>query len=367
MTLAPLIHFDDIQRLLIVLPSWVGDTVMATPAIHALRHHPDLQNTQFIGYMRPGLDEILDGSQLIDECIVGVPSGIRGLLNEATRLRSQQFDAALLFPNSFRTAMMVAIAKIPTRVGYARDCRRLLLTLPIECQTDGGWKQPISAVEYYKQLVRYLDPAAPDCKPFLLPTQSQHNAATSILQSAGLAANPQYALLNPGANRSDKRWPAERFAQLASYLHTTYGLHILVNGSPAESDLITRICTIAGSYAINLTQFGITLGSLKALCKTARLIVTNDTGTRHIAAGVGFHHIQNADPTTAPHIISLFGPTAPEWSRLNYLREIEIATGGVEINQISLEQVTTVCTRILSNSIVMPGETQNIEETLQPV
>ncbi len=340
---------------------------MATPAIHALRHHPDLHNTQFIGYMRSGLDAILEGSQLLDEFVVGSPSGIRGLWNEAKRLKAHQFDAALLFPNSFRTAMMLAIAKIPKRIGYARDCRRPLLTLPIECQADGGWKQPVSAVEYYKQLVRYLDPAAPDCTPFLAPTQSQHNAATSILQSAGVTLHSQYALLNPGANRLDKRWPMERFAQLATYLHKTYGLSILVNGSPAELDLVTNICKLAGSFAINLTQLGITLGSLKALCATAKLIITNDTGTRHIAAGIGFHHMQYGDPNAAPHIISLFGPTAPEWSRLNYPREIEIATGGAEINQISLEQVTTVCTRVLSNSTTIPDETQHIEEALQPV
>ena len=111
-------------------------------------------------------------------------------------------------------------------------------------------------------------------------------------------------ILNPGGNNEAKRWPADRFARLADWLHTTHNLHVLLNGSPAESELIQQIQSLSTTDPISLPELGNTLGGLKAICKGARIMITNDTGPRHIAAAMG------------TPLVTMFGPTDPRWTTI---------------------------------------------------
>jgi heptosyltransferase II len=314
-------------RLLIVLPSWVGDTAMATPTLRRLR--TELPGA-FIGALaRPGIDQLLRGCDLIDELHTFQPHGIMAPKRAAQKIRGRAYDTALLLTNSFSTALITRLAFIPRRVGYNRDSRGMLLTDPVQPPRtpDGSWKLT-PAVDYYWNLAGHLlgeDPTdwsihtPTNCRdlPLALPrdtylelpvTEEDRHAADHILQRAGIAGQP-FAILNPGGNNPAKRWPSERYAALAEHLIRAHNLRVLINGSPAEAELCDAIIkqttpNAPEGMALSLPALSNTLGSLKSLCQRAAIMVTNDTGPRHIAAAVG------------TPLVTLFGPTDPRWTTI---------------------------------------------------
>jgi len=296
-------------RLLVLAPSWVGDVAMATPALRLIRR--SLPGCFIGGLVRPGIDALLGGSDFFDELHVERASGVLGPKFVAAKVRPRRYDTALLLTNSFSTALIVRLAGIPRRVGFDRDARGLLLTHRLDAprRPGGGWA-PISAVDYYLTAARALlelsgvpPPTTPSGSIYLelATTPTEEHAADDLLARAGVAPGSPMVVLNPGANDPAKRWPADRFAALARHLDAAHGLTPLVNGSPAEAELVASIVAAApGSVA--LPSHGVTLGSLKALLRRSRLLVTNDTGPRHVAAALGVP------------VVSLLGPTDHRWA-----------------------------------------------------
>ncbi len=139
------------HRLLIVLPSWVGDAVMATPALRRIRA---ALPGAFVGALaRPGIDQLLAGSGLFDEVHVERASGVLGPKFVAAKVRPRRYDTALLLTNSFSTALIARVAGIPRRIGYNRDARRLLLTDPLPPdRTPRGGFAIVPAVNAYWKL-----------------------------------------------------------------------------------------------------------------------------------------------------------------------------------------------------------------------
>jgi heptosyltransferase-2 len=327
------------KRLLLVLPSWVGDAVMATPAIAHIR--AALPGACIGALARPGIDELLAGDSLIDEFHVGRATGIMSYKHLAAKLRPLRYDTVLLLTNSFSTALVVRLASIPTRVGFNRDARGLLLTHGVEPprERDGSWGL-ISAVDYYWLLASTLLgeatpphdvllaharagklslPAGHGMRLALTPEASAR--ATQLLTGAGLITShttghamsagraPRFAILNPGGNNPAKRWAAESFAQLADVLSERYGLPCIINGSPGERELcdhIARCCVRAKPHVLSklAEPNGLRLSDLKAVIAHASLMVTNDTGPRHIACAFGVP------------VVSLFGPTDARWTTI---------------------------------------------------
>ncbi|MDX2016464.1 MAG: glycosyltransferase family 9 protein [Planctomycetota bacterium] len=299
------------RRILVVVPSWVGDAVMATPALRMVRRaFPGA----FIGLLvRPGIDQVLAGLDVADEVHVERASGVMGPKFVAAKVRPRRYDSALLLTNSFSTALIARIAGIPRRIGYARDLRSMLLTQTLEPpRTLAGAFAPVPAVEYYRTIAREL--VALGAQPIaelaprleLVATESDLASARGVMERAGLADREPVAVLNPGGNRDEKRWPADRFARLGLWLRDTFGVRVLVNGSPGERELCGAIARDAG--AISLPEMGITLGALKGLLSGAlvapRAMVTNDTGPRHVAQALGVP------------VVTMFGPTDHRWTTL---------------------------------------------------
>jgi lipopolysaccharide heptosyltransferase II len=310
-------------RLLIVLPSWVGDVVMATPTIRRIR---DAYPGIFIGgLVKPGIDQLLSGNTLFDEIHIATPSGMMATKKTANKIRPRQYDTALLLTNSFSTALTTRLAFIPKRIGYNRDTRAMLLTDPIDPprNADKSWKLT-PAVDYYWNLASHLLEEDPvdwsihtpiNCKalPLALPSDTymelgfsdeDQAKADDILDRAHISRDTQHAVLNPGGNNPAKRWPADRFAQLADHLSNEHHLAVLINGSPTESDLCDEIIDLANSTPISLPALGNTLGALKPIIAGAKILITNDTGPRHIAGAFG------------TPLITLFGPTDPRWTTI---------------------------------------------------
>ena len=319
------------ERLLLILPSWVGDAVMVTPALRRIR--AERPGTYIGGLCRPGVDRLLEGltdnsgRAVFDELHVARPTGVLGPKHAAAKLAPRRYGAALLFTGSFSTALIARIAGIPKRIGYARDGRAFLLTRRLRApKTGSGAWAIVPAVSYYWHAASaLLDDGTPDdldAPELASPTHAAMNLppgerltlpisdadradAQATLDSAGLPgldSSPAVAILNPGGNNPAKRWPAERFAAVADHLTDQHGLAVLLNGSPAEAELCRSIAEHARTRPVVLPDHHGTLGGLKALCSVARLMITNDTGPRHIAVALG-----------AP-VVSLFGPTDPRWT-----------------------------------------------------
>ncbi|TVQ34554.1 MAG: glycosyltransferase family 9 protein [Phycisphaeraceae bacterium] len=320
---------DSPRRLLIVLPSWVGDAVMATPTLRILRERLP---GAFIGALaRPGVDEVLAGTDFFDEIHVAPRSGMMGVKLAAARVRTRRYDTALLLTNSFSSALVARMAWIRRRVGYERDARTVLLSKklrpPIRRDTPPysrsstnprDWA-PIPACEYYLRLARLLldDPSITPGPLELVTTPEEEAAANAILSRAGLDGDtPDAVILNPGGNNPAKRWPAARFAEIGARLIDRAGVNILVSGAPAELELtqeITRlICDRVrrdGARAAALPELGLSLGALKSITRRCRLMLTNDTGPRHIAAAF-----------EVP-VVTLFGPTDHRWTTIPFEHE----------------------------------------------
>lgn len=301
------------------MPSWVGDVVMATPALRLLRDARP--NDEIHAILRPGLDALLDGAGLVNRLHTADSSGIVGPIRLARATRLIRPDQALLLPNSFATALALRLARVPRRVGYDRDGRGLLLTERLAAPRDGSWSLVPAVRYYYHAAAAFLDPSlppldAPPCTSLthaplgdaedshleLGLTRAQTEAADELRADAEITT--PYAILNPGGNNDAKRWPAERFSALADHLERKHNLRVLINGSPGERALCEQIARDARTHPIALPALGPTLGSLKSIIKGARLMVTNDTGPRHIAAAFGVP------------LVSLFGPTDPRWTTI---------------------------------------------------
>lgn len=292
------------RSIVIVLPSWVGDAVMATPVYRAVREaRPGATIT---GIMRPGLDVLLAGNPWFDSMRAIHPKGFSGFRASIRAIREANADAVLLLPNSFRSGLIARLGtpgKAKQRIGYARDGRGWLLT---DGLAPPDKATPISAVRYYADLAAWaLGAASIDSRVELFTTDEEQQAAASILEGI----DKRFILLNPGGNKPEKRWPAERFIAVGRMLRDEHACAIAVNGSPGERELVDEITAGIGADAINLTARGITLGSLKAVIQRAALVITNDTGPRHLAAALG------------TRCIALFGPTDHRWTTLNGAQE----------------------------------------------
>ena len=296
----------NLQRLTIICPSWVGDIVMATPVFRAAR--AALPEATITALLRPGLEEILHGSPFFDHLEPCSMKGFSGPLHAGKVIKKHHPEAVLLLPNSFRAALTARFSSSPIRIGYKRDGRGFLLTHPLDIKISNI---PTPAVEYYLHLARFafgqknLDPTL---ELHLTDHENQESARLLFTEDGVLGIDRPFILLNPGANREDKRWPAARFARIAEALHHR-GYAIAITGSPPEKDLLDSIVNSSASPILNLAQRGLSLGSLKAVIKRAELLITNDTGPRHLAAALG-------TPT-----VVLFGPTDHRWTTLPHARE----------------------------------------------
>ncbi|MEO0482465.1 MAG: glycosyltransferase family 9 protein [Planctomycetota bacterium] len=350
--------FEPPERLLIAMPTWIGDAVMATPALRMLREA--LPETTIGGLFKPGPEALFDGLGVFDRVHLRRSTGVLGPKMTGFRLRPERYDSALLLSNAFSTALITRVAGIDRRVGYRRDARGPLISDGITPpkRADGSWA-PVPAVEYYWTLanhfVRGAEPNRPDDAWMTLAVTDRDREECAAALGAEWAAEP-YAVLVPGGSKDEKRWPAERFGALAAWLHQEHGLRVLVSGGPSERDVCDAVVSAAGldgSACRSLVGLGLTLRGLKPVLGSAALLVTNDTGPRHVAVAL------------ATPVVTLFGPTDHRWTTVPTrpgapevmvladptIGESELANDDPDrhrIDRIEVERVIEACGRALN-------------------
>jgi heptosyltransferase-2 len=304
------------MKIAVFCPNMIGDTVMATPTFRALRgQFPDARLTAVI---RPQTAPVLDGSSWFDEIILShhrSPRAVERTRAVAKRLWQDRHDVAILLPNSFRSAWMARMARIPRRIGYIRYGRGLLLTDGLAPPRDAaGRLLPTPIVEYYLALARVLGCRGGSLQLELGTTSDDEAAADRAWADLGLPGDSRPVCLNTGgAFGPAKNWPAASFARLARRLAEERGVSVLVLCGPAERDSAREIVALADHPGVvSLADQPLGLGLSKACVRRAALLITTDSGPRHFAAAF------------RTPVITLFGPTHIAWTRTYHPHAIHL-------------------------------------------
>jgi len=280
---------------------------MATPALRALRdRHPDAKITL---EGRPALEPLLRGLPFYDEFLPDPQThSLGGAAARAMGLRRRGHDLALLLPDSARAALGPFLAGIPHRVGYARDpLRRALVNDPIDTpRGPDGRRLPIPMVERYLRLTRHLN--CPDRGEHEELVVDRNDTAKLEIELAALGIETDEPVLtvSPGAGFGpSKLWPAKNFAAACQELSQRFGMRPVLAPAPNEVDIAASIANLSPHIAIWRADASATLGGLKALVARSRLVLSNDTGPRHIAVALGVP------------VVTVMGPTDPRHTAVN--------------------------------------------------
>jgi heptosyltransferase II len=277
-----------LERILVRLPNWLGDALMARPALHALRAaHPRAEIT---ACGPRALLELLAPEGLWQRA-EALPAG-RGLLG---RLRAARFDAALVLPPSFSSAWLAFRSGARLRVGFAHEGRSLLLTHAVPRPARGD----LHLSREYLQLAASLETREVPLPGLVVHSDAVREAA-ALVATADLGERP-FAILGPGAAYGPaKRWSKQRFAALGMQL-AERGLAVLVCGAASEREVCDEVSAASGTQARSLAG-ATSLPVQAALSARAALIVSNDSGLAHLAAATG-----------APTVV-VFGSTSSAWT-----------------------------------------------------
>lgn len=284
------------RALLVRAPNWIGDAVMATPTLAALR--AGLPGARITVLARSGVADVLVGHPAIDEVVIdehrGAHAGWRGRLRLASEIRGRGFDAVLLLTNSFGSALVAALARVPVRLGYRTDGRGPLLTIALTCPPK---PMPHMTV-YYLGLLAAWGLVGDPKTVSLAVTTAERDAARQRFTEWGIGSDDRVVGINPGAAYgSAKRWPPDRFAAVAARL-VHDGAAVVALGAASERGLGETVVAGLGRRAVNAAGLT-TVREAMALMTCCRHLVTNDSGPMHLAAALGV-------PVTA-----VFGPTDP--------------------------------------------------------
>jgi heptosyltransferase II len=282
-----------IRRILIRGTNWVGDAVISVPAMKEIRRlFPEARISLLV---RPWVRDIYAAAGFVDEILEydknGIHRGWSGFFRLVSDLKSHRFDLAILLQNAFEAALLAWCARIPERVGYARDGRGLLLTGA--CRIDPEVRR-VHQAYYYLNILSEMGwipkriwEQAGDSPSIQVPVRSRDvEAARTMLRSAGILEEETIIGINPGAfYGAAKRWFPDRYAAVADSLALQYKTRIVIFGS--SSDLRVAEDVAAGMQSSPVILAGkTTLGQLMGLIKSCRLLITNDSGPMHLAAAL---------------------------------------------------------------------------------
>lgn len=283
------------MKILIRVPNWIGDSVLALPAIESI-----------VGHFSGG-EAWLNAADWVKDLfssqgkIAGVlplppVNDLNSLRAAARNLKGHRFETGILLTNSFGSALLFLMAGIPERWGYAADGRRPLLTRAVRRKSP---ESPRHQLHYYLDLVSGLGMKHRPPQLRLAAAPEEKERARRRLLDLGIDLKRPLVILSPGAAYgSAKRWPASRFGQLASLFQAQNDAAVLIIGSAAEAKVAESIVSSMEKRAAVLTG-QTTLPQLMGLISLASLFVSNDTGPMHLANAL---HVP---------VVAIYGPTDP--------------------------------------------------------
>jgi len=299
------------MRIGIFLPNWIGDVVMATPAVRALRRLVG-SDGKVVGIMRPYVADVLAGTSWLDDQILyDKPKRFWSVADAQTYrdLRAAKLDGIVLLTNSARTAWMAWRSGARDRIGNSGQVRSLLLTKRVARPMTSIDGRPVATVDGYLRLAK-----AAGCEPEpprmeLATTTADEQAADEVWRDLKLPPGDRVVVLNSGgAFGAAKQWPAEHFAELARRLVASSEYSVLVNCGPGEREIARDIVQRANDNRVVSVadRQDLPIGLAKACIRRSRMLVTTDSGPRYF--GIAFDR----------PVVTLFGPTDPERTQTHY-------------------------------------------------
>jgi len=294
------------MKVAIFLPNWLGDLVMATPVLRAMRRHFG-PGAHIVGIMRPYLADVLAGTDWLSEQWYYDPRSKDSSLRPwalTGRIRRQRFDMALLLPHSLRPAVMAYLGGVKERIGYVRNFRGPLLTRKAYYQRAGRRLVPAPVVDTFLALAEAAGCGPESPRLELVTTQAEERAADGVFERLGLRSDGRVLAFNcSGAYGGTKLWPVEYFGELARRVVKETDHDVLVMCGPDERETARRIVRLADRARVfSMVDQPLDLGTAKACMRRSRLMVSTDSGPRHVAAAFG------------RPVVTLFGPLLPIWS-----------------------------------------------------
>ncbi|MCG3134859.1 MAG: ADP-heptose--LPS heptosyltransferase 2 [Planctomycetes bacterium] len=278
---------EPFDRILVRGPNWLGDVVMATPLLRAVRE--TWPRAKLAVCVTPGGAAVLEGLPWFDEVIPWRKSehgGLGGTFRFARELRARNFDLAISCPNSFRVALQLRLAGIPRRVGWAYGGRSFLLTDRLRPEMRGHRRVPRPMPEYYLDLARHLGCEVLGDDTELATTPAGEEEADRFLAERGARGEP-LAGLNVGASFGpSKLWNAAGFAAVAAGLRLSRRLRPVVLSGPGEEAIGRDVEDAIGGDVVRTSDSKLSISGLKSLVRRLALLVSTDTGPRHF--GIAF-------------------------------------------------------------------------------
>lgn len=298
------------RNVVVRAPNALGDLVMATPAFARLAAHFGRERLTLV--CLPAGKPLLEGNDWFREILpyerAGRHKGALGAWRFCADLRARRFDLGILLPNSMGSALQFWLGGVRRRVGYFKEGRRLLLHAgrPRDHDANGRFV-PKYTGQYFMDLLDVLGlPPAP-LAPSLPVSATEREAAATHLRAALPGDGPLVVLAPGAAFGPSKLWPAARFAEVAQALRRE-GARLLISFGPGEEATVQAVQAALDTPAA--TSAGLNLGTLKAVYEQAALVLTNDTGPRHVALALG------------RPVVCIMGPNDPRYSALPGAREV---------------------------------------------
>lgn len=345
-----------LRRILVRCPNHVGDVVMATPGLAALRRAAP--EARIVAMLPAPLIPLLEGAGLADELwpVESRAGGFASLRRDARRIAAARFELGISIPESISSALMMRLGRVQRVVGFARDpLRRALLHEVVPADPAWGARRLVSRERFVLRLMEAVGATATAGPPRLqlATTAAEAERLDRVLRSLGLslegiAAQPPIVMA-PGAGYGDaKCWPTESFGALGDRL-AAEGAPIVLVGSTGEAG---RLAAVAGAMRARPVVLAglLDLGALKVLLRHARLLVANDAGTRHVAAAFGVPSVVFFGPTSVaktPDNLERVAVLETEHDcRPCYLRDCPIDHRC--LRDISVERALAAASRIVS-------------------
>jgi len=289
-------------KILIRATNWVGDAIMALPALRAVRGR--FPEAQMWVAARPYVADIYRDQGICDRLVVydprGAHSGLAGRERLAKELSAEKFDVALLLQNAFDAAWLAWRAGARERIGYARDGRSILLTKAVPVPRSG--EIPAHEQFYYLELLRRAglvdNPSSEDFISLSVKGDAKRQAAERLTASGARPGSIRVAIGAGASYGSAKCWPPERFAHVANHLQQQFDADVVLFGTAAEVQVTSTIAAAMERTPIDLAGKS-AIADLPALLSQCHLFIGNDSGAMHVAAAVGLP------------VVAVFGPTDP--------------------------------------------------------
>jgi predicted lipopolysaccharide heptosyltransferase III len=273
------IAWEHVERLLVIKLRSIGDSVLLTPSLIALRRF--LPNAKIDVLLEDWVAPVLDGFTAIDE-VLTIGKGFSGRLQTAFDLRRRGYDVVFNQHGGTTSTFLTFATRSPHRVGFSHYQYSFLYNHLSSPAIEFWGSSSVHSAEQQLALLGSVGvPVTDQPKSDLDVSEPARTAIRERLSAAGIAG--AYALLHPSTAFVTKQWPTENFARVAEFIER-HGLATVAVGSPAEADVLNKLEHLAGVPV--LTFDDLTLPEITALAANASLFVGNDSGIAHIAAAV---------------------------------------------------------------------------------